>query len=128
MSDVLSDTEMYSSEPDETVLTAALRNKDDIPILMDIVGEATTPISQEQHFVQSFTNDKSPQPDVSEEPILEEPVIAAPVTDSKVESSAKAVSEIDSERLAVAIEAVLQRKLPEIVQEVVLELSKNETV
>lgn len=127
MSDVLSDTEMYSAEPDETVLTAALRNKDDIPILMDIVGEASAPVSQEQHFVQSFTNDKSQQPDAAEEPALEAGATATPVTDSKAESTAKASLDIDSERLSAAIEAVLQRKLPEIVQEVVLELSKNET-
>lgn len=62
MSDVLSDAHMYLSEPDETVLTAALRNKDDIPILMDIVGEdSESPISQEMHFKNSMFRDRMGQ-------------------------------------------------------------------
>ncbi|CUB06297.1 hypothetical protein [Marinomonas fungiae] len=67
MSDVLSDAQMYLSEPDETVLTAALRNKDDIPILMDVVGadEVTTPVSQEMHLKNLLSVEKSPTPSES---------------------------------------------------------------
>ena len=70
MSDVLSDAQMYLSEPDETVLTAALRNKDDIPILMDVVGadEVTTPVSQEMHLKQLLSVDPSQQEVASEKP------------------------------------------------------------
>ena len=63
MSDVLSDAQMYLSEPDETVLTAALRNKDDIPILMDIVGEdddevPVISVSQETHLKNSLAHEE----------------------------------------------------------------------
>lgn len=130
MSDVLSDTEMYSSEPDETVLTAALRNKDDIPILMDIVGEISAPVSQEEHLVHSFSHESlyavEPQTDTEEFDEITADAGMSDVQDEADSAEQEVALELDQARLAAAIESVLQRKLPEIVQEVVLELSKNE--
>ena len=65
MSDVLSDVNMYLSEPDETVLTAALRNKDDIPILMDIVGDDTPLVSQAEHLQDAIPADPQVRPVVA---------------------------------------------------------------
>lgn len=80
MSDVLSDAQMYLSEPDETVLTAALRNKDDIPILMDVVGadDVATPVSQEMHLknllsVEKVSSTPEPQETVAEKTVPESP-------------------------------------------------------
>ena len=45
--------EEFIPEPDESVLISALRNQDDIPILMDVVGEGLAPkVSQEGHLSQ----------------------------------------------------------------------------
>lgn len=65
MSDVLSDVNMYLSEPDETILTAALRNKDDIPILMDIVGDDTPAVSQAEHLQDALPIDSQVRPVVA---------------------------------------------------------------
>ena len=116
MSDVLSDAQMYLSEPDETVLTAALRNQDDIPILMDIVGDESVSVSQEDYLAKSLAGDTvRPSSDIDNT----EP------EDAHVRE-ADASIQYSQEALSAAIESVLRRKLPEIVNEVVLELSKNE--
>lgn len=117
MSDVLSDAQMYLSEPDETVLTAALRNQDDIPILMDIVGEESASVSQADHLAQSLSSES----DDSDRN-------AARVDLETENQEADLPAQYSQEALATAIEAVMRRKLPEIVNEVVLELSKNEEV
>lgn len=85
MSDVLSDAQMYLSEPDETVLTAALRNKDDIPILMDVVGadEVSTPVSQEMHLKNLLSIDKGasqPEAQTPHAPPVHEKAVEAAVS------------------------------------------------
>ncbi|MBM6552218.1 hypothetical protein [Marinomonas ostreistagni] len=164
MSDVLSDVNMYLSEPDETVLTAALRNKDDIPILMDIVGDDTPLVSQEEHLQSSVTIDpevrpvtakavsakkdtmlKRPvvptttaTPTISTEQAafhaakraLEQPQTAADSTDqaapTEAHSESAAQASPSSNLLSEVIQTVLERKLPEIVEEVMLEIAKRE--
>lgn len=170
MSDVLSDVNMYLSEPDETVLTAALRNKDDIPILMDIVGDETPPISQEEHLQSSIGIDPevrpvtatggSPKKKTAHAPMMpaahntqgthakpnnvatqtEQPAQvqtrathdaqpAQPIpTPASEEAATTSVMQEDERAamLADVIQAVLERKLPEIVNDVMLEIAKRE--
>ncbi|SBS30079.1 hypothetical protein MAQ5080_01580 [Marinomonas aquimarina] len=151
MSDVLSDAQMYLSEPDETVLTAALRNKDDIPILMDVVGadEVTTPVSQEMHLKKLLSSDKEPEkaathfqyepPETRKSEFQYEPPedtvaeVAQTVT-SSVKQSAEALATApqkssksdQSQIIAAAIRSVLERRLPQLVAEVMTEISKRE--
>ncbi|WP_067215208.1 hypothetical protein ACPUEK_00030 [Marinomonas gallaica] len=159
MSDVLSDAQMFLSEPDETVLTAALRNKDDIPILMDIVGadDAVTPISQEMHLKKSLFSDEAetqkptptfkyeaPEkktkfqyepPEKGAEFNYEPPeAITETVSDSvsqTVEHVATAVQpntagKDQSQLIADAVKSVLERRLPELVAEVMMEISRHD--
>lgn len=151
MSDVLSDAQMYMSEPDETVLTAALRNKDDIPILMDIVGadDAATPVSQEMHLKNSLFSDEietdssaptfkyePPEkttsfqyepPEDPKGPVAETVAKSVSQTVEKVTASVQPeTTEVDQSKIiAAAIQKVLERKLPELVAEVMTEISKH---
>lgn len=154
MSDVLSDAQMYLSEPDETVLTAALRNKDDIPILMDIVGEdddevSVVSVSQEAHLKNSLAYEEQ---DVALSDSVETPVEA--ITDvvepleaslkevlaeessngtlskasdehSVVQISEKETSYTDQSLVALAIQRVLEKRLPDLVTEVLQEIERD---
>ncbi|MBJ7537970.1 hypothetical protein [Marinomonas transparens] len=86
-------------EPDEDTLINALRNQDDIPILMDVVTEqVSSSMSQEGHLAHSID---SPQ---------EEVVGSTTFIDSGLPSQ---------EFIAKTIANVLARRLPELVTEVV---------
>lgn len=83
-------------EPDEDTLISALRNQDDIPILMDVVAEQVAArASQEDHLARALDNTSAEEVD-------------------------PAVSEdFSQERIAKAIAGVLEKRLPELVSEVV---------
>ncbi|MCV2404113.1 hypothetical protein OFY17_14700 [Marinomonas sp. C2222] len=103
-------------EPDEEVLISALRNQDDIPILMDVVSEKIEAgVSQEVYMTQS----------------VEVGLSAAPETDS-VDTAQEVVSQEAQqqdvkaqEKIAAAISEVLERRLPELVAEVITVLEKR---
>ncbi len=97
-------------EPDEEALISALRNQDDIPILMDIVADqVSSSVSQEAHFVQSLDDHKNTIPDdeTGIPPVLAEEV------------SALSVSSPSQAQIAKAIGDVLEKRLPELVAEVI---------
>lgn len=97
-------------EPDEEALISALRNQDDIPILMDIVADqVSSSVSQEAHFVQSLDDHKNATQD-DEKGIP--PVLAEKV-------SALSVSSPSQAQIAKAITDVLEKRLPELVVEVI---------
>jgi len=155
MSDVLSDAQMYLSEPDETVLTAALRNKDDIPILMDIVGEdddevPVISVSQETHLKNSLAHEEqdvalSDSAETSAEAIADvvEP-LEATLKEAFAEESSNGflgktsdehsvvhISEketshhTDQSLVALAIQRVLEKRLPDLVTEVLQEIERD---
>ena len=154
MSDVLSDAQMYLSEPDETVLTAALRNKDDIPILMDIVGEdddevPVISVSQETHLKNSLAHEEldvalSDSAETSAETITDvvEP-LEATLKEAFAEESSngflgktsdehsvhqiseKETSHTDQSLVALAIQRVLEKRLPDLVTEVLQEIERD---
>ncbi|WP_394182712.1 hypothetical protein [Marinomonas posidonica] len=109
MSDLATNQNEETHEPDEETLISALRNQDDIPILMDVVTDPDSEedgVSQEEHFVHSVE-------DVTEQ----------------VESSVEAtVSNYASrEALEQAITSVLQKRLPELVAEVIQVMQTTES-
>ena len=146
MSDVLSDAQMYLSEPDETVLTAALRNKDDIPILMDVVGDddVSTPVSQETHLKKSLFRDSSdlePTENQVADAVFEK---VSTLTDATLKKSDESIPDnqhkpsIDlaesryetdafasKQHIENAIRRVLEKRLPELVSEVLLEIEQG---
>ncbi|TDO95475.1 hypothetical protein [Marinomonas balearica] len=67
MSDTV--TQTFNAEPDETVLTNALRNQDDIPILMDIVG--TQDVKATQQTASSKKKEQTPSAVYSEDSVLD---------------------------------------------------------
>lgn len=101
MSELTSQHEDSVLEPDEDTLISALRNQDDIPILMDIVADsAAASLSQEDYLVNSLG---------------EEAADASP--DTPVYSEAL---------IAKAISSVLEKRLPELVQEVLQVIRETE--
>ena len=130
MSDLATQYDDGVFEPDEETLMSALRNQDDIPILMDIVAERESlSSSQESHLEQSFGEYK--EQDVKSQDILGESVSQeACQNDSKEESPALSQDEVvtlndvvaestlSQELIAKTIADVLERRLPELVSEV----------
>ena len=110
MSDLAAQHDGGIFEPDEETLMSALRNQDDIPILMDIVTDQT-PFSagQEMHLAQSIDGSHSQnESEQSEGSPDEVPVI----TDMLISSNAS------QELIAKTIADVLEKRLPELVSEV----------
>ncbi|MEO9275130.1 hypothetical protein ABFY09_09715 [Marinomonas sp. 5E14-1] len=82
-------------EPDEDTLISALRNQDDIPILMDVVAEQVAACaSQEDHLTQTLDG----------------------LNNDKVEDVPSAG--FSQELIAKTIAGVLEKRLPELVSEV----------
>lgn len=97
-------------EPNEEALISALRNQDDIPILMDIVADqVSSSVSQEVHFVQSLDDHKNA--------VQDDETGIPPVLVEKV--SALSVSSPSQAQIAKAIGDVLEKRLPELVAEVI---------
>jgi len=123
--------EEFIPEPDESVLISALRNQDDIPILMDVVGESLVPkISQEGHLSQILAQGLD---DVLETPFEKEELIAASSSSSASGSVIQAPSlanesalKIEPARLQIAIENAFAKMLPSLIEEVVQELALAE--
>ncbi|ETX09466.1 hypothetical protein MUS1_08560 [Marinomonas ushuaiensis DSM 15871] len=106
MSDLAAHHENDALEPDEETLISALRNQDDIPILMDIVAEQVAACaSQEDYLVQTL--DESDYEKKSE------------VTDTLS-------SDLSQELIAKTITSVLERRLPELVSEVIQTLYSSD--
>ncbi|MFQ3185718.1 hypothetical protein [Marinomonas primoryensis] len=97
-------------EPDEETLMSALRNQDDIPILMDIVADQT-PFSagQEMHLAQSFDGSQTRNESEQGEDSQVEVVSPADTLTS---------SNVSQELIAKTIADVLEKRLPELVLEV----------
>lgn len=106
MSDSPSDNKyQYVPEPDESVLMAALRNQDDIPILMDVVGENLPQrTSQEQYLTSAMTREADKSSDQK----------------STIQTSERHT--VSPDLLHAAIEKALQRMLPQLADEVLKEL------
>jgi hypothetical protein len=123
--------EEFIPEPDESVLISALRNQDDIPILMDVVGESLVPkISQEGHLSQILAQGLD---DVLEIPFEKEELLAASssasdsVTDPHYYVNENSLK-IEPARLQNAIENAFAKLLPRLIDEVVQELASQEVV
>lgn len=105
-------------EPDEEALISALRNQDDIPILMDIVADqVSSSVSQEAHFVQSLDDHKGA--------IQDDEKVISPVLAEEV--SALSVSSPSQAQIAKVIGDVLEKRLPELVAEVIQALHLADT-
>ncbi|RBP77758.1 hypothetical protein DFP80_1257 [Marinomonas rhizomae] len=135
MSDLAAQYDDGVFEPDEETLISALRNQDDIPILMDIVAERDSlSSSQEVHLEQSFSEYKEPVEEcqnvidssdsheaslnASKDPSLDDVV----TLDNVVAESA-----LSQELIAKTIADVLEKRLPELVSEVMQALQATET-
>lgn len=121
--------EEFIPEPDESVLISALRNQDDIPILMDVVGEGLAPkVSQEGHLSQVLAQGADTELD---DPQEKEELIAVSSTaaESVIEpqSPSDEPLEIDPARLQQAIEKAFAKLLPSLIEEVVNELELTKT-
>ncbi|WP_137170516.1 hypothetical protein [Marinomonas sp. FW-1] len=121
MSDLATQHDDGVFEPDEETLISALRNQDDIPILMDVVEEQlTASVSQEMHISQSFDDPSSI--DGLSQP--EEALGPAEETAAKEEG---VTAEPSKELIAKAIADVLAKRLPELVEEVMQTLQTAST-
>jgi hypothetical protein len=110
MSDLATQHDDGIFEPDEETLMSALRNQDDIPILMDIVADQT-PFSagQEMHLAQSFDGSQARNESEQDEDAQVEAVAPADMLTS---------SNVSQELIAKTIADVLEKRLPELVLEV----------
>jgi hypothetical protein len=107
MSDLVAQYDGAVPELDEETLVSALRNQDDIPILMDVVVEQVhVGVSQETHFSQSFEK-------VDEHEEVE-------VGNAEASSFSQAL-------ISKAIAEVLEKRLPELVAEVMQTLNLGES-
>jgi len=155
MSELAAHYEESTLEPDENTLINALRNQDDIPILMDVVMDkedvdvsdeefvplADTPsqpmglaelvaddLREEQdasHEDENESSQNSVQEDHSGIPVLTTPeVVAAPLSAPQNESVSQDSQQAAGEQselqevISIALAEVLQRRLPELVEEV----------
>ena len=122
--------EEFIPEPDESVLMSALRNQDDIPILMDVVGASLAPkVSQEGHLSQILAQGADNELDDAikqEELLAASSTAAASVTEPQSPSIDIDLLIIEPARLQNAIEKAFVKLLPSLIEEVVneLELSK----
>jgi hypothetical protein len=121
MTDTYFDIDNLELEPDEGVLAAALRNKDDIPILMDVVSaKVATHVSQADYLAQSLKVGSQ-----SEEESVEAALTpASPIAEENEQTSTSLA--VTREQISQAISAVLQRQLPQLVAEVMTELDKQQ--
>jgi hypothetical protein len=120
MSDFPEEHEHTVVEPDENVLIAALRNQDDIPILMDIVGDhVSLNMSQEGHLSDTMHHEQSDDQHATTDFLSE--ADTKPVVVSEV----GAASSLHSERIQAAVQKAMEKFLPDIVQEVVKELQAD---
>ena len=107
-------------EPDEHTLMSALRNQDDIPILMDVVAEKlSATVSQESQFSDAMEGLDRIQNDAP--PVLsdEEQAPHSVAAEPQLETNPQEDENPDRQAaIAQAISSVLEKRLPELVQEV----------
>lgn len=106
MSDLATHHDNGAFEPDEETLISALRNQDDIPILMDVVAEQVAACaSQEDHLVQILDGS----------------------SDEREAKTTDATAVIFSQEfVAKTIAGVLEKRLPELVSEVMQTLYSSD--
>lgn len=120
--------EEFVPEPDESVLMSALRNQDDIPILMDVVGESLAPkVSQEGHLSQVIAQGADSELD---DPFEKEELLAvsSSAEESVIEPTTLSNNEslnLDPTRLQDAIEKAFAKLLPSLIEEVMNELEQS---
>ncbi|MEO9653546.1 hypothetical protein [Marinomonas sp.] len=114
MSDLATQAEQSGFEPDEETLISALRNQDDIPILMDVVTEQlSVNLSQADHLQHTLSDHPAE---------LEVTASAAKV--EAVENAATG-NEPTAAQISQAVESVLQKRLPELISEVLQALNSQ---
>ncbi|QUX97445.1 hypothetical protein C0J08_19480 [Marinomonas sp. CT5] len=123
-------------EPDEETLISALRNQDDIPILMDVVSESVaSSVSQEAHLAQSFDEAKHQAETSSSEVKSDEHKQAdsAEIPQSHDLDDIITLDDVVNEPalshavISKAIADVLEKRLPELVSEVMQALQASST-
>ena len=140
MSDLATQYDDGVFEPDEETLISALRNQDDIPILMDIVAERVDvektafSVSQEEHLAHSF-DDPLMDEELKEEAVSESVQQEASQNDLFDHSLDTATpdnvvtdSVLYQELIAKTIAEVLEKRLPELVSEVMQALQSARAV
>ncbi len=125
-------------EPDEHTLSAALRNQDDIPILMDIVlDKLTASMSQESQLADALEHQRSaaaislPEDSAQVDDITPAVTVEEPKYDEH-RSESVSVDPINDEgdeftraQITKAVSIVLAKRLPELVQEVLNTMSES---
>ncbi|GAA0836858.1 MULTISPECIES: hypothetical protein [Marinomonas] len=120
-------------EPDEDTLITALRNQDDIPILMDIVAEKlAASASQEGQLSEAMEGFSSAQNDAIPVLLKEEQATPLIEPETRLESMVETTqqdSEADDRQalIAQAVTAVLEKRLPDLVQEVLQAMDELST-
>ena len=127
MSDLATQYDDGVFEPDEETLISALRNQDDIPILMDIVAE-TVPVSSDKSVHSAQPLDEPEEYGMqSEKDLLEDHDFSSDSAEGTHDDDMDDVltlndivdeSPLSQALIAKAIASVLERRLPELVSEV----------
>lgn len=112
MSDLAANQNEDVFEPDEETLISALRNQDDIPILMDVVTDPDSSddgVSQEEHLAHSV------------EEITEQSMSA--VVDELPQQATVTRAALEPKPISV----VLAKRLPDLVAEVIQQMQTSES-
>lgn len=129
MSDLATSHDDGTFEPDEETLISALRNQDDIPILMDIVEEAVaapyaSSNSQEAHLQHSFdAKEASTDAPVSPPPLSDQQ--SRPKEEVKKPTTSSSTLSVSPEQLNRAIVEALEKRLPDLMTALVTEVVQN---
>lgn len=107
MSDLAIQNDDSSFEPDEETLISALRNQDDIPILMDVVAEKLNDCVSQEEYLSKTVDDSHEDVDT-----LKTHMSSLPYSQDSI---------------ANAITVVLEKRLPELVAEVIQTLNVDDT-
>lgn len=105
-------------EPDENTLITALRNQDDIPILMDVVKDQVSAelADDEEAAYFSISNEEISEGHVEEALSNSDELNAS---ESDVSQTSASPEMISHELISQAIAQVLEKRLPELVKEVI---------
>ncbi|TYL46742.1 hypothetical protein [Marinomonas sp. IMCC 4694] len=134
MSDLATSQDDGIFEPDEETLMSALRNQDDIPILMDIVSDADAFTSRQEAYLRQSFDDNAPDKPLPLEahlaPSLPTSISNEPSRENEVESVSKDTVSVPTlavsqDQVASAITAALERRLPIFMAELVAEVMQD---
>lgn len=114
MSDLATQAQQSGFEPDEETLISALRNQDDIPILMDVVTEQVSASLSQADHLQHTLSDQPTELEVT-------------ASDVKIEAAENVATDNGptAAQISQAVESVLQKRLPELVSEVLQALNSQ---